>query len=133
MWNKESLFKKFSDIEVVNIVRYKAMKIIFAFAVFLFFVNFYLLGSNFYFNIFILFLPYTYTFLIISLLFYLLLLIEINIKNNIILYTLVILLLIFFILLLIPFTSRLGFQDIIQNIILYFERIILFLKTKLNI
>ena len=114
MWIKESIKNKFSDKEIINLVRFKAVRIIFVFAVFLFFINFYLVGANYYFDFLIIFLPFTYYFLLNTLLFYILFLIKVNIKNKLTLFILIILLIIFYILLLLPFSFEWGFSSLIN-------------------
>jgi hypothetical protein len=63
---KEVLKKNMKNSDKVTNFRYKSSKILFILGAFLFFINFFFVGANFYPNIFTIILPYTYILFCIS-------------------------------------------------------------------
>ncbi len=73
---KEILKQSFDEPKEISLQRYKAAKFIFVLTSFLFFVNFYFVGVNFYVDIFSKTLGISYILLLLSLVFYIYFLIK---------------------------------------------------------
>ena len=115
MWFKENLKLNFSKKEKIDLLRFNAIKIIFIFSIFLFFLNFFILWSNINFELFKYYLPFTYFFLLISMLYYFYFFIKISIKNSKwFLWLIYFLLLLVILLLFLPMVFKNWLSDLIN-------------------
>jgi apolipoprotein N-acyltransferase len=98
-------------------IRFEASKSILVLWVFLFFLNFYLLGANFYFDILVNFLPFTYFLFLLSIMYFLFFAFRVYISNKLIFNAIIyFLLFLIFVFLLLPF--------IFDNPSSFFEKIL---------
>ena len=115
MWFKEKLKQDFKNEKKINLLRLNAVKILLVFSIFLFFINFFILWTNIKFNLFKLFLPFSYFFLLISMLYYFYFLLKVKVSySKIFLYLIFFLLLNIFFLLLLPFVFKNWLIDVLN-------------------
>lgn len=105
---KETIKEKFNDPKVISEKRLKSSRVVLIMFTFLFFLNFFLVGANFYYDLLIVTLPYTYFFFLFNLFLYSLILIKLRFPEEVsklIYYSFCFILFWFFIFLLFPFVT----------------------------
>ncbi len=124
MWFKEILTKDFKDQKKIDSLRFSSIKNVFVFSILLFFLNFFILGSNINFEFYKIFLPFTYYFLLLSMLFFFYYLIKIKIDSSKWFYfTVFFLLLLVIFLLFLPFVFRSWIMDLMNFVFEIYNKI----------
>ncbi|MDP2090297.1 MAG: hypothetical protein Q8K30_01750 [Candidatus Gracilibacteria bacterium] len=116
---KEMLNQNFSDPNLITLERYKSAKFAFIIFTFLFFVNFYFVGANFFVDIFSITFGVSYILMLLSLIFYIYFFIKkmlINKPNQLIFIITVLLLTILFVFMLLPMIFKGGIIGIFDLI-----------------
>jgi len=129
MWFKKILKQRFSNEKKINLLRFKSVWIVFIFSIFLYFLNFFILGNNIDFNFFIIIFPFVYFLLLLSMLYYFYFLIKIKVTSNkTFLIVLYILLLFIVLLLFLPFIFKSWLFDVLKYTSIFFH----FVLEKIN-
>ena len=115
MWLRDFSNKAFQDSENIILIRYKSAKIILILSVLIFFLNFYFVGANFYFDVLVQFLPFTYIFLLLSFLYYFFLLFSLKVTSRRVFSWGIFVILLFIVLLLaLPIIFENGWRDLVD-------------------
>jgi hypothetical protein len=115
MWFKENLKQNFENEEKINLLRFHSIKNLFIFSILLFFLNFFLLWTNINFDLYKLFLPFTYFFLLLAMFYYFYFLIKIKLSSSKWFYLFIyFLLLLITILLILPFVFDYWLINIVE-------------------